>query len=143
MIGFGVKVAEKSTGDSIYWPDQLNPGYSPENIPRSWGHLFYYRPTLVINNVDSNSVDENEWVEIYNNCSTEIKIHNVHITDQDGNHSVLPNSTIPSYGRVILKTGSETDGDSGDFSGNNEVIILHLINGCHQDAGCDQAIAVF
>lgn len=122
MIGFGVKVVEKGPSDSVYWPDQLNPGYSPEDLPRSWGHLFYYRPTLVVNKVKSNNIDGKEWLELYNNCSTEIKIHNVYITDQDNNYSVLPNTTIPAYGYLILKTGSS--GDDSGFSGKNEVVYI-------------------
>ena len=116
MIGFGVKVAEKSTGDMIYWPDHLNSGVMYENLPRSWGHLFYYRPTLVINKVDSNSIDDNEWVELYNNCSTEMKLHNVYITDQDANFTLIPNTTIPAYGRVTLRTGSGPDRRTRDPS---------------------------
>jgi hypothetical protein len=122
MIGFGVKVAEKTTGDLIFWPDQLNPGYLPENLPRSWGHLFYYQPTLVINKVKSNNIDNNEWLELFNNCSTDLKIHNVYITDQDGNYSVLPNMTIPAYDRIIIKTG--VGGGESEFSGNSEIIYI-------------------
>lgn len=122
LIGFGVKLYDKGGGDTIYWPDKLNPGGSPEDWPDSWGHLIYYRPMLLINKVSSNNTEDNEWIELYNNCSTELIIHDVLITNQDGNSSVLPNVTIPAYKYVIVISGIK--GDESDFSGNSEIFYI-------------------
>ncbi len=122
LIGFGVKIFEKSSSDKIYWPDRLNPTSNLEDIPDSWGHLIYYRPKLLINKVSSNNIDDNEWIELYNNCSTAVKIHDVMVTDQDGNYSMLPNITIPAFERLTLRSGTEEN--ASEFSGNTETIYI-------------------
>ncbi|MEW5937354.1 MAG: lamin tail domain-containing protein [Candidatus Thermoplasmatota archaeon] len=122
VVGFGVNLYDVSGPDAIYWPDEDNPLDSPEDIPDRWGHLIYYRPMLLINKVSSNGTGNDEYIDLYNNCSTNITLHNINITDQDGNDATLPNITIPAYKNLTLRSGGGAD--EYDFSDNYGTVYI-------------------
>lgn len=148
VLGFGVKLKSGGfMGDNIYWPDEMNPGDDPENIPDRWGHMIYERPMLLINRVDPDGTGNEERIVLYNNCSTEVRLDNVTLTNQNGDNLLLPILTIPSYHKLNIYSGSgEDDYDFSDGYGTvyledtelwndtgDDVLLMFDVNNCAFD----------
>ena len=114
--GFGVYVKEQSPGSSadIYWPDDIDPGSSLEDIPAQWGSLIYENPEIKINRVFYRGSGFNERIYVYNNASTNIRLENLTLQNSIGSSIQIPRLILPP-GLTLRIIGCNGTNDT-DFS---------------------------